>query len=132
MVDEVEADLAVQPATHEVGSQLPQVGVDHPPTETLPPKQRPAREIKVNELDPWKRFAGEGSFDSPVPVLLGQHPDIMEPRGLQYPVPAVRDSEPLAGFAGIGRKEDFHIRVMYLSRCMDRIRKKSMRTPIRT
>lgn len=132
MVDEVEADFAVQPATREVGSELPQAVMDLRSPQPFLPKQRPRREIKVDKSDPWKRFAGEGRFDSLVPFFLGKHPDVVEPRSLTYAVPAHTGFGAPPGFAGIGRNEDFHIPVMDLSRRTDRIRKKSMRMPIRT
>lgn len=108
MVDEVEADFAVQPATHEVGSELPQAVMDFPSPPPFPPKQCPGREINVNKSDPWKRLAGESSFDSLAPFLLSKHPYVVEPSNLLYAVPAHPGFGAPAGFARIGRKEDFH------------------------
>jgi hypothetical protein len=130
MVNKVEADFAVEPAAHEVGSQLPQVVMDlHSPRRLLP-KQCPSREIKINKLDPWERVAGEGSVDSLARIVLRKHPDVIEPRCLLYTVPAHAGLGTSTGFTAIGRNEDFHIFVMHLSRWMDRIRKRSIRTPI--
>jgi hypothetical protein len=82
MVHKVEADFAVQPATHEVGSELPQAVMDFPSPPPFPPKQCPRREIKVDKSDPWKRFAGEGSFDCLAPFLLSKHPHVVEQTNL--------------------------------------------------
>lgn len=95
------------------------------------PRQCPRREIKVDKWNPWKPLAGEGRFDSLVPFFLGKHPDLIEPRSLPCTVPAHAGLGTPTGFAAIGRNKDSHIRLVHPSLRTDRIRKKSMRTPIR-
>jgi len=108
MVNEVEADFAVQPATHEVGSELPQAVMDFASPPPFPPKQCPRREINVNKSDPGKRFPGEGSLDSLAPFSLSKHPHVLEPRSLPCRVPAHPGFGTLTGFAGIGGDEHPH------------------------
>ena len=60
MVNKVEADFAVQPATHEVGSELPQVVMDlHSPSPFLP-KERPRLGDQGKQLGPLEALRRRG------------------------------------------------------------------------
>jgi len=87
-MNNVEADLAVKRASREISGELPEVIMEPLSTPVFLPKESPTREIEVNKSDIWQGSAGESSGDSLASFVVSKHPDAVEPRSLQYEVPA--------------------------------------------
>jgi hypothetical protein len=88
MMNDVEADIAVEFPTCKVSTELPEIIMELLSPPPFLPKQSPLWKIEEHKSNIGKCIAIEGNFDSLATFVMSEHPDLVEPCSLPYGVPA--------------------------------------------
>jgi hypothetical protein len=103
---EVKADFSVQLPSNKISTELPQIIVSVYSSNASFPKTRPSRQIKINEVNIWKKLGGRCIFNRLAIIRSGYHPHFFESANLLNPVPANTGFRTPLGFARICGHED--------------------------